>query len=65
MPTFEEATGWALKPEGGCHGEVGGRFDRYWQGPVEGHEDEWPYETDWLTEVRPMRAENHYPRMQL
>jgi hypothetical protein len=24
--------------------------------------DEWPYESDWLTEVRAMGAENYYPR---
>lgn len=38
-----------------------GPFERFWQGPVEGREDEWPYESDWLTEVREIGAENYYP----
>jgi hypothetical protein len=37
-----------------------GDFDRFWQGPVEGREDEWPYEGDWLSDVRAMGAENYY-----
>ena len=32
-----------------------GDFARYWQGPLPGREDEWPYETDWLSEVRGVR----------
>ncbi len=42
-----------------------GPFERFWQGPAEGHEDEWPYESDWLTEVRAMGAENYYPPLDL
>ena len=42
-----------------------GAFERFWQGPVEGREDEWPYESDWLSEVREMGAENYYPPLQL
>ena len=42
-----------------------GAFERFWQGPVEGREEEWPYESDWLTEVRQMGAENYYPPLQL
>ena len=38
-----------------------GPYERYWQGPVPGHEDEWPYETDWLSEVTAKGAENYYP----
>jgi hypothetical protein len=38
-----------------------GDFARYWQGPLPGREDEWPYETDWLTEVRGFGAEHYYP----
>ena len=41
-----------------------GPFERFWQGPFEGHEAEWPYEGDWLTEVRKMGAENYYPPME-
>lgn len=42
-----------------------GPFERYWQGPVEGREDEWPYDSDWLTEVRAKGAERYYPRLDL
>lgn len=42
-----------------------GPFERYWQGPVPGREDEWPYESDWLTEVSAMGAANYYPRVDL
>lgn len=42
-----------------------GPFERYWQGPVEGREQEWPYDSDWLTEVRAMGAENYYPPLDL
>ena len=42
-----------------------GAFERYWQGPVEGHEDEWPYESDWLSEITTMGAENYYPPLSL
>jgi hypothetical protein len=38
-----------------------GPFARYWQGPLPGREDEWPYESDWLGEVRGFGAENYYP----
>lgn len=46
---------WSLAAEGA------GPFARYWQGPVPGHEDEWPYDSDWLEEVRAKGAENYYP----
>ncbi len=42
-----------------------GAFERFLQGPVAGHEDEWPYESDWLTEVLEMGAENYYPPVDL
>ena len=38
-----------------------GDFARYWQGPLPRHEDEWPYESDWLSEVRSFGAEHYYP----
>jgi hypothetical protein len=41
-----------------------GAFARYWQGPLAGREDEWPYETDWLGEVRAFGAENYYPPLE-
>ena len=42
-----------------------GPFERFWQGPVEGREEEWPYEGDWLSEVRAMGAERYYPALDL
>jgi len=41
-----------------------GAFARYWQGPVEGHEADWPYESDWLREVRAFGAEQYYPPLE-
>ena len=49
---------WSLEPSGG---DLEGPVTRFWQGPVEGAEDAWPYEGDWLTDVRQMGAENYYP----
>ena len=49
---------WSLVPAGA------GAFDRFWQGPIEGREDDWPYESDWLSEVREKGAENYYPPME-
>jgi hypothetical protein len=42
-----------------------GAFERFWQGPVEGREEEWPYDSDWLTEVRAMGPERYYPAVDL
>jgi hypothetical protein len=42
-----------------------GPFERYWQGPVEGREEEWPYDSDWLSEVRAKGAEQYYPPLDL
>jgi hypothetical protein len=41
-----------------------GPFERFWQGPAPGHEDEWPYASDWLSEVRAKGAENYYPSLE-
>ena len=38
-----------------------GPLARFWQGPVPGKESEWPYESEWLSEVRAKGAENYYP----
>jgi hypothetical protein len=38
-----------------------GPFARFIQGPMEGQESEWPFEGDWVTDVRAMGAENYYP----
>ena len=49
---------WSLEPSGG---DLDGPVARFWQGPVDGGDD-WPYEGDWLTDVRAMGAENYYPQ---
>ena len=46
---------WSLEPS------VPGPLARFWQGPLEGQEDEWPYESDWITDVKAMGAVNYYP----
>jgi hypothetical protein len=40
-----------------------GPFERLWQGPVEGHEKEWPYDSDWLTEMSELGPHDYYPPM--
>jgi hypothetical protein len=40
-----------------------GAYERFLQGPQPGREDEWPYDSDWLTEIQAMGAENYYPPM--
>lgn len=49
---------WSLATPG-----AGGPFERYWQGPAEGQD--WPYESDWLSEVRSFGAENYYPKLEM
>ncbi len=50
---------WSLEP--GAEGPIA----RFWQGPVEGDEDAWPYATDWLADVRAMGPANYYPPLDL
>lgn len=40
---------------------VEGPLARFWQGPLPGAEDEWPYEGDWLTDIKAAGPENYYP----
>lgn len=40
---------------------VEGPLARFWQGPVPGTEDDWPYDGDWLTDVAATGPENYYP----
>jgi len=46
---------WSLEPS------LEGPLKRFVQGPLEGEEADWPYEGDWLRDVREMGAENYYP----
>ena len=47
---------WSLEPGGD------GPMQRFWQGPADGNEDAWPYDGDWLEDVRAMGPANYYPR---
>jgi hypothetical protein len=51
---------WSLVPV-----DDDGPLARFLQGPVEGREEEWPYEGDWLSDVQAMGAENYYPAVDL
>jgi hypothetical protein len=46
---------WSLEP--GADGPLA----RFWQGPADDDPDAWPYDGDWLTDVRGFGAENYYP----
>ena len=50
---------WSLEP--GAEGAL----SRFWQGPEAGNEDAWPYEGEWLTDVRAMGPKNYYPTLDL
>ena len=39
---------------------VDGPLRRFWQGPSEDAPDDWPYEGDWLSDVRKVGAESYY-----
>ncbi len=45
---------WSLEPS------VDGPLARFWQGPPPDRPEQWPYEGDWLTDVREVGAENYY-----
>jgi len=44
---------WSLEP--GAQGPLA----RFWQGPSEDNPEAWPYEGDWLTDVKAVGAENY------
>lgn len=44
---------WSLEPGGD------GPLARFWQGPSEDSPEDWPYEGDWLADVRAVGAENY------
>ncbi len=48
---FERGTGWALERQAPV------------AGPRRGHEDDWPYESDWLTEMSELGPHDYYPPM--
>ena len=34
---------------------------RFWQGPIEGREEEWPYDGDWVSDIEAIGPANYYP----
>ena len=50
---------WTYKRQAwSIEGDHEGPTARFWQGPIEGQD--WPYESDWLTEIRSKGAERYY-----
>ena len=49
---------WSL--EGGAEGSAA----RFWQGPSEDDPEAWPYEGDWLSDIRAEGAENYVERFE-
>ncbi len=47
---------WSLEPGGE------GAFARFWQGPQDGNEEAWPYDSEWVSDVQAMGAANYYPK---
>lgn len=43
---------------------IDGPLTRFWQGPSPDDPDAWPYDGDWLSDVRQLGAENYYPTWQ-
>lgn len=48
---------WSLEPSG-----FEGPLTRFWQGPMPGHEGDWPYASDWVSDAKASGPENYYPR---
>ena len=60
IPWFKEAH--RLQPDNWTYRRQAWFFaDPVLIGPTEGAEDEWPYDSDWLTDARKVGAENYYP----
>ena len=60
---FAEAVGGALAVFGVDGSEIvsvgDGPLARFWQGPKPDAPGAWPYEGDWLTDIRKIGAENY------
>lgn len=52
---------WSI--EGLADGEPADPVARFWQGPTEGRD--WPYESDWLSDIRSKGAERYYREVEL
>ncbi|MDH3293466.1 MAG: tetratricopeptide repeat protein [Acidimicrobiia bacterium] len=53
---------WTYKRQAwSIEGDLDGPMARFWQGPAEGDDGaDWPYESDWLTEIRNRGARHYY-----
>jgi hypothetical protein len=47
---------WSVEPS-----QMPGGMERLWQGPVDGDEEAWPYEGDFLTDVLALDGREYYP----
>jgi hypothetical protein len=51
---------WTFRRQAWSLEKVGdGPLSRFWQGPSPDHPEAWPYEGDWITDVRKVGAENY------
>lgn len=55
---------WTYKRQAwSIEGDVDDPQARFWQGPAEGRD--WPYESDWLSDIRAQGAEQYYRKAEL
>jgi hypothetical protein len=51
---------WTFRRQAWSLEQVGdGPLSRFWQGPAPGNEGDWPYEGDWLADIKREGAENY------
>jgi hypothetical protein len=50
---------WSVEPSA-----LEGPLARFWQGPLPGHEEDWAYEGDWVTDATASGPASYYPRFQ-
>jgi hypothetical protein len=48
---------WSIEPSA-----LEGPLARFWQGPLPGHEDDWAYDGDWVSDATASGPANYYPR---
>ena len=39
---------------------IDGPLERFWQGPLDDAKDDWPYDSDWVTDIEASGPENYY-----
>jgi hypothetical protein len=50
---------WSIEPSA-----LPGPMSRFWQGPIDGNEDAWPYEGSWVDDIKVSGPANYYKPMQ-